>query len=65
MRIDCDSCRMRGRCAAEGEFRARALFDVFGHGRPVTDCCYFQPRFYHGIDGVVDFSPLPSGHGAS
>jgi len=55
--IECDTCKLAGRCAMSAEHRAKSLFAVVAHCKSAPECLHYQPKFYHGIEGVL--SPLP------
>ena len=61
--VDCDNCQYRGRCRMFS-VQHRVTVLAWAHGLPAPDCKDYQPRFYHGIEGVL--SPLPpSAYGAN
>lgn len=62
IRVDCDTCKQRGRCGAESDLRRVALFDSIVRDLCVPSCPEYQPRWWRGIEGVLDLpaSPHPS-----
>ena len=59
IRVDCDTCKLRRSCRQLYAQHRETLFAVIGHGLPAPDCKDYQPRFYHGIEGVLA-APSPS-----
>ena len=52
--LQCDSCRTARTCGDQAELQRRLFFAFQYPGAPRLECPDYEPRWYRGIEGVID-----------